>query len=302
MCTALRYTTVIMGQYEFFNTQIFNNYLTEEQSFGLFCITSPNAGHEWHYHNEYQIIYMKESIGTFFIGNDVFPYNNGTMVFLGKNLPHAFYHDHDFMGDELSVNIPILFFNENCLGERFFKLPEMERVNKFLKMSDRGFRVTGQTRDKIAKILDKVNENKEIERVLNLLEILKILSFSDELQFISAVSQSVDSKVKQHQSERIDKVIRYVYNNFRRRIELAEVAKRVYMTPQAFSTFFKKTTGKTFSGFVNQVRISEVSKLLLTTDRDITSIAFSCGFNNFSNFSRRFREIKNVSPREFRTR
>ena len=72
------------------------------------------------------------------------------------------------------------------------------------------------------------------------------------------------------------------------------------MSPSAFSRYFKRVMGKTFSRFVNELRIGQACRALLETDRPIAEIAYDCGFNNLSNFNRRFRELRGVSPRQFR--
>jgi AraC-like DNA-binding protein len=41
---------------------------------------------------------------------------------------------------------------------------------------------------------------------------------------------------------------------------------------------------------------------LTETGRTVTEVAFDCGFNSVSHFIHRFREIRGVSPREFRRR
>jgi AraC-like DNA-binding protein len=94
--------------------------------------------------------------------------------------------------------------------------------------------------------------------------------------------------------------VKWIYSNYHRELTVQEAAGQINMSPQAFTLYFKKTTGQTFLKFINQLRISKACEQLLTTDDDITSIAFRNGFNNLSNFNRRFKQIKKMSPREFR--
>ena len=83
-------------------------------------------------------------------------------------------------------------------------------------------------------------------------------------------------------------------------IALDDVASTVYMTPQSFCRFFKKSTGKTFTSFLNEYRINHAMKLLVETDDDIKSICFESGFNNLSNFFRNFKRITNYTPNVYR--
>ncbi len=72
------------------------------------------------------------------------------------------------------------------------------------------------------------------------------------------------------------------------------------MSAKSFSRFFKKNTGKAFVPYVNELRVGLACQKLIETDASISEICFESGFNNLSNFNRRFKEVKGVSPRELR--
>ena len=72
------------------------------------------------------------------------------------------------------------------------------------------------------------------------------------------------------------------------------------MTPQAFSRFFRKTVGKTFVDYLAELRVSQACRLLLETDISVGEVSLRSGFNNLSNFNRRFRRLRSQSPRRFR--
>ena len=100
--------------------------------------------------------------------------------------------------------------------------------------------------------------------------------------------------------ERINRCQSYVFEHLSEPIQLEDVASHMGMSPSAFSRYFKKVMGKTFSRFVNELRVGRACRLLLETDQPIAAVAFDCGFNNLSNFNRRFRELQGVNPRAFR--
>jgi AraC-like DNA-binding protein len=99
------------------------------------------------------------------------------------------------------------------------------------------------------------------------------------------------------------KVYEFVFYNFQKNIKLHEVASLVGLSEGAFCAFFRKSTKKSFTGFIKEVRIGFACKLLHEdTDRPISQICFESGYNNFANFNRQFREITKVSPKEYRQR
>ncbi|NNK70244.1 MAG: AraC family transcriptional regulator, partial [Flavobacteriaceae bacterium] len=76
--------------------------------------------------------------------------------------------------------------------------------------------------------------------------------------------------------------------------QVSEVAS---MSKNAFCRYFKKRTNKTYIQFLNELRVEQASKLLLSRpDLTIAEIAEQCGFQNISNFNRQFKGIKNMTP------
>ncbi len=100
----------------------------------------------------------------------------------------------------------------------------------------------------------------------------------------------------------IQKILRYVHDNHTESLSLAEVAAHVGLSKGSVSRYFSNTTDGNFTGFVNRVRVNKACELLSQTDSPISSICYEAGFNNLANFNRRFREIKHVTPSEFRQR
>jgi AraC-like DNA-binding protein len=83
-------------------------------------------------------------------------------------------------------------------------------------------------------------------------------------------------------------------------VSLAEAAQVAHLSIPAFCRMFRRTTGKTLVGYLNELRTGEVCRELIETERPVSEIAFGSGFNNLSNFNRRFRAQKGLSPRDYR--
>src|SRR5690606_25591419 len=99
---------------------------------------------------------------------------------------------------------------------------------------------------------------------------------------------------------RIDRVWRMVSQDLTESTTQAEVATALRMTPEGFSRFFKRATGRTFVSYMHELRVGEACRLLIETDTPITDVCFAAGFGNLSNFNRIFRRLRGVSPRQYR--
>ena len=282
---------------------VLDNLKPLRHSFGLLHQDAIVQKVEWHQHHEYELLYMEKAYGTFLVGDTVFSFNedndSDVLLFFGKHLPHSFHYKNDKDSLPSKVSVYSLIFTEDCLGEHFFELPELNKIKAFLHQANRGYFLKGGTKKAISTMLRKLHKQEGVDRLLLFLEILKSLEKSSTLEPISGSPVSPDQDP--YPNERIHKTVQFIYRNYHRDLTVSEAARDVHMSPQSFSLYFKETTGQTFLKFVNQLRISKVCEQLLTQEEeDITSIAYNNGFNNLSNFNRRFKQIKKMSPREFR--
>jgi AraC-like DNA-binding protein len=72
------------------------------------------------------------------------------------------------------------------------------------------------------------------------------------------------------------------------------------MSEEHFCRLFKRTVGKTVTGFLMEYRIEKASVLLKKTEESITAVADSVGFDDVNYFSRSFKRIKGVTPSTYR--
>lgn len=98
----------------------------------------------------------------------------------------------------------------------------------------------------------------------------------------------------------ITEAIKYISKNISEPLTLSEVSSVVNLSPNYFSKIFTEIMGCTFVKYVTLQRIEYARKLLATTDKSITNIAFECGFGSFSSFSRAFRKMNGCRPYDFR--
>jgi AraC-like DNA-binding protein len=103
----------------------------------------------------------------------------------------------------------------------------------------------------------------------------------------------------QKDQERLEKVYKFVEQNYSQTIDIEEVAEICSLTVPAFCNYFKKNLNQTFTDFTNEYRINQACKMFLE-GLEIVDICFRCGFNNVSYFGRVFKQIKGMNPSQFR--
>ncbi len=260
------------------------------------CMDSP-----WHFHEEYELLYIIKGHGTRIVGNHVSEYGNGDMVFMGSNIPHVWKNPDSFYDPgkkKKDVEVICLQFNEKAFGNNFFHIPEMELVRQLLKKSGKGISIEGETKQQIAELLRQMLSCEYVNRFVLLMEVLNKLATSREYKLLSSVSYSHYSF--HSETDRLEKVFSYVSKNFKSEINLSEVAEHVGMSETGFCKFFKKTTLKNFTAYLNEVRINYACQLLQNDKYSVSQIMFKCGFKNFSHFNKTFKKLRKCTPMQYK--
>ena len=252
-------------------------------------------GFAWHFHPEFELTCIVRSRGKRFVGDSIADYGDGDLVLLGPNLPHTWDSDPRSRGTHEAV---FCQFSGTFLGAEFFKAPELLPVRRLLERSSRGLRFTGRTQRAVAKRMEGLDGLQGPGRLLALLEILATLARSRDARPLS--SGGFAPPPRRADAARIDRVCRFLTEHYASRVPLAEAAKVAHLSAPAFCRFFKRRTGKTLVGYLTELRVGHACRELIETERTISGIAFDSGFNNLSNFNRRFRDLKGMSPRQFR--
>lgn len=95
-------------------------------------------------------------------------------------------------------------------------------------------------------------------------------------------------------------VLEYVRDNYSRPIEIKELAALVHLSVSQFERRFRKVFQISPLKHIMTVRIRNASVRLTSTNDTIAAIALDCGFYDHSHFTRNFRRIMGISPREYR--
>lgn len=101
--------------------------------------------------------------------------------------------------------------------------------------------------------------------------------------------------------EESKKVLLYLAENYSNAdLALETVQKDLGMSESKVSSIIKEVSGFNFKRYLNNVRLDEAKRLLLSTDRPIMDIAYKVGYGNISHFNRVFKETEGCSPNEYR--
>lgn len=255
---------------------------------------NPNNNNSWHYHPELELVYVNGGSGKRQIGSHVSYYTKGDLILIGGNVPHCAFTD-SLTGNESET---VLHMKQGFLGNDFFNIPEMKKIQQLFEMAKGGIAFYGNTKRKIGEKMEILEYQTDFQRLLSSLNILNELGNSQEFKVLNADGFSMETEVKDN--DRINLVFNYVKLHFKEDISLDSISDMVSMTTPSFCRYFKKITNKTFTQFVNEYRLVHASTLLAEKPISITDVCFESGFNNFSHFNKQFKAFTGQSPSEYR--
>jgi len=247
-----------------------------------------------HQHEEIQLSLIVEGEGTLIVGDTINHYTKGDILVIGSNLPHVF--KSDVTASKVS-HMLTLFFSKSSYGNAFFEFEELKELQPFFKRSKHGFKVTSRQKS-ITDLFFQLERASKFNRFLILFQLLKLASTSNYKSLSSFV---YDKKINDNEGTRMRNVFEFTVDHFKTEISLETISDVANMTKNAFCKYFKKRTNKTYFTFLNELRVENACKLLLSNkEYSIAEIAELSGYNNLSNFNRQFQIIKQQSPTDFK--
>ncbi|MFT3753300.1 MAG: AraC family transcriptional regulator [Paludibacter sp.] len=253
----------------------------------------------WHFHSEYEIIYISESTGTRFIGNSAEKYNAGDVLLIGSNLPHYLKSDEIYHAGNslLRVKGTIIQFEKEFMQHSINYYPQFIRIKNLLEESKYGILFPAGCSESMIGLISEIPTENGMNQLILFLKLLKVMSEIPDKRVISTPDFEYNMGKG---ASRIDKIISFVNQHYTRPVPLEEISAFASMNSTAFCRFFKTETGKSFKNYIFDMRAGYACKLLLMNKMSISQISTECGFETISHFNKVFKKVVGHTPSEYR--
>ena len=270
-----------------------------DRRFSFYKQEKPCLDTAWHYHPEFELIYIPNSSGLRFVGDNVAPFSPGELVLVGAYLPHLWRNDATYFKEKSNKKVEtiVLKFKENFIGEGTFDLPEFSQIKQLLVQSRYGIYFEKEVSEKMHADLIKIVDLPLVQQAIRLLDLLCHLSLTSNKKILSSTDMRQNGTEYDH---RLDQVLKYISDHYAESITLNDVANITCMTTNSFCRFFKKKLNKSFTEFLNEVRIRNASRLLAQKNLQISDVCYMVGYNSITNFNKRFKQIMGNTPKSYR--
>ena len=250
----------------------------------------------WHFHDEYELHLITATSGKAFVGDWIGPFQPGHLVLCGPRLPHNWVSLDLPEGGVAERDLVIQFLHEP-IAHAAEMIPELGEAMSLLERARHGVEFFGLSERGHAHWLG-VKHARGARRFAAFCAFLADLARCTDYRLLSNVQmQGEDNDTEQ---EHINAIVDRITGDVSQPLLAGDLAAELGMSESRFSRFFRRATGNSFTDFVNRVRVNRACQLLMETDRLVTHICYEVGFHNVANFNRRFRDIKGMTPTEFR--
>ncbi|SNY99567.1 AraC family transcriptional regulator [Flagellimonas pacifica] len=271
--------------------------LKENDCFLVFDRKRNNFDFPIHFHPEFEINFIRNAKGARrVVGDHIGEIEDYELVMVGPNMHHAW---EDYKNDpsetlhEITIQFPRYLFDDQMLNKNIFK-----PIKDLFRQANHGILFSYDTAKNVEEKLALISQKSGFDNFLDFQSLLYDLAISRNKKLLTTIS--FENQNDFHNSKRIEKVYNYIKGNYAQKIKIETAASEVNMTVISFSRLIKQRTGKTFTEFVNDLRLGYAIRKLIETNDGISEICFQCGFNNISNFNRVFKKKQGCTPKEFR--
>lgn len=256
----------------------------------------PHFTYPWHFHSEFEILYVIHGSGTSFVADTIEPFESGDLAILGSNLPHFWRSDEKYHApnSKENINYIVIQFQTDLFRESVLDYTEFYQLKQFFNLASRGIRFLPPFAEKAGEQIIKIARSKGIERVVQLVLLLDHMSNTEDYKVLAG--ELYKQQNHDYNDKRLIKVLDFLNTGYQQKIELDRVADIANLHPSAFCRFFKEKTGKSLSEYLADMRISYACKLLTEGKLSVSQICFESGFNNLSNFNRIFKKQTGLTP------
>lgn len=249
---------------------------------------------KWHRHRQIELTWIESGSGIRYVGDNAAPYAGGDLALIGPNLPHIW----DVSQPDLyPVQASVIQFPAELLEQA--ALPELAALRVVIERAGLGLLIGGRCKDEVMRLLAAMRGLDALRRLSAFIALLAALA-EHAGDLVPIAGGRVREAARPEPDKRIERVVEWIHGHLGGPLRVEDGAALACVTPAAFSRFFRRETGKSFSRYVSEARCSAACLRLTRGAAPVALIAEQCGFATLSNFNRQFLARMGMTPRAFR--
>lgn len=252
---------------------------------------------EWHWHAEFEFVYIESGTVTFGIGENQFDLSEGNGVFINSKILHRFYSTKDAIIPNF-VCMPFFLAPQDSLIYHKYILPV---VTSSLTFQILLAEVPWQAKalEIIRQIIAAQDSISSCELMTSSLLQKLWLEIYENVEIFHNEKPIKDSSSSQ---ARLQLMMQYIHQNYTQVISLDTLSSHATVSKSTALNLFRKYLHITPINYLINYRLKAAALLLINTEKKINTISNETGFNNVDYFCRLFKKHYHLTPTEYRKR
>ncbi len=271
--------------------------LPEVKDHSFFFISqhvAPSLEAGMHKHEAWELYYVTHGNGIRMTGDTLMPFTEGDVVLIPPSMPHYWEYKPESADDDGEIKYLMVAFSPELIDKCMAIFPEIRNKLYGQILTTEALKYGFGSSVEIKRSLEHMIGLDDIGQLSEMIRLLPII-------FATRDHTLIGKPIKiERDIRRMQQVAEYVMAHYVHTITLDDIAAHIGMNRSAFCTFFKRNKGMTFSQFVTQYRLETACGLLKDSQKQVSEICFSVGFNDLPHFIRVFTSTYGMSPTKFR--
>ncbi|MBQ7726837.1 MAG: AraC family transcriptional regulator [Clostridia bacterium] len=252
-----------------------------------------------HYHNLVEIIYILEGEFVVTVSDTKYTLKPGEMVLINAKEVHSV-HVADY-GIHRSFAVKFLpetiCSDSQSLMELKYVIPYIMAFSDFKTHYTKEEVENSDIKNCIDHIMKEDRERSYAYKFAIRIYISHLIL--DLIRKVNTVNP-IEEEIKENIRKKFTEIFHYISKHYAEKLTAAQIAKKSGLRQSDFSANFKKITGKSFNEYLNYVRICKAKRMLISSEKNISEIAFAVGFTNTSYFINCFKAQMGMTPAGFK--
>lgn len=238
-----------------------------------------------HYHEYYEAELITDGEGVFIVNGNEYPVGRGSFCFLRPTDLHEITTSTPLR----TVNIP---FSGSAVSKEIFHALTTGNSCYICTLDDE----TVAFAESLVRHLYSLTYGRQQDAKLKAVTVSSLLTLLLTL-FLRSPNLAVEAA---EPASPVFRALAYMHQNFTADPPLRAAAAESGLQINYFCKKFKQLTGRTYTDYLNELKIDYSCRLLRGTRLSVIDVCFTCGFTSVSQFNREFRKRKGLSPGAYR--
>lgn len=258
-----------------------------------------------HKHKFIEIVYIVSGKAKHIINENEYFVKKGDISVINPDEAHAFLADENCSDEFVAYDLMFTpdFIDKACLeSDDFSQLSDSFMFYSLFpdeKEFKERFNLVPNCHYELESVFEKIYHEYQNHKN-GYVNLIRVYVAEIIIKLLRKIQDCEKERISESKKKIVFEVIEYIEQNYSIKINTEKIAARMFFNKNYISKLFKKQTGLSINEFVREIRLKEACRQLSGTRRNITDIAYDCGFTDMKTFYQVFKKYMGCTPKAYR--